>query len=140
MLKAVFVVLLTVACVSLAEEKPPGSKVRARLEVKAFISDDLPYYQEAKIKYNPGHDPVMRLYDDNGKEVKTVDVAEMGRQDIVNLVESHGLKRSNERMREEQQSEEEEEPTFDENEEFPDEEDEDDETTEEPPTEAKEEL
>lgn len=102
--------------------------------MKAFLYEDLPYYHDARVKYTPGADPVMHLYDEQGKDIKQVDVAELSRSDIRKLLDDHGLTKSSEKMKEEDQTEEEEEeplPEDEQEEEVPDEEDETDQMPEE---------
>lgn len=62
--------------------------------MKAFIRELLPHYHDVKIRYIPGKDPTMVFLNADNKVVLEEDVSEKKREEISQLLETHGMLKS----------------------------------------------
>lgn len=65
-------------------------------EVKAFIRGLLPHYHDVKIRYIPGKDPALVFLNAESKVVLEEDVSEKSKEEICQILEKHGMMKSEE--------------------------------------------
>ncbi|KAL0625206.1 Selenoprotein M [Plecturocebus cupreus] len=66
---------------------------RARVEVKAFVTQDIPFYHNLVMKHLPGADPELVLLGRRYEELERIPLSEMTREEINALVQELGFYR-----------------------------------------------
>uniref|UniRef100_A0ABI7ZNL3 Selenoprotein M n=1 Tax=Felis catus TaxID=9685 RepID=A0ABI7ZNL3_FELCA len=66
---------------------------RARVEVKAFVTQDIPLYHNMVMKHLPGADPELVLLGHRYEELERIPLSEMTREEINELVQELGFYR-----------------------------------------------
>ncbi|XP_051056400.1 selenoprotein M isoform X2 [Phodopus roborovskii] len=66
---------------------------RGRVEVKAFVTQDIPLYHNLVMKHLPGADPELVLLSRNYQELERIPLSEMTRDEINKLVQELGFYR-----------------------------------------------
>ncbi|XP_015733722.1 selenoprotein M isoform X2 [Coturnix japonica] len=91
MRRAVLVVLLLMAAGG--ERRPPRGLARGKVEVKAFVSQDIPLYHNLEMKHLPGADPELVLLSFRYEELERIPLSDMTREEINQLVQELGFYR-----------------------------------------------
>uniref|UniRef100_A0A4X1V9R1 Selenoprotein M n=1 Tax=Sus scrofa TaxID=9823 RepID=A0A4X1V9R1_PIG len=66
---------------------------RARVEVKAFVTQDIPLYHNLVMKHLPGADPELVLLGHRFEELERIPLSDMTREEINALVQELGFYR-----------------------------------------------
>ncbi|XP_075625573.1 selenoprotein M isoform X2 [Balearica regulorum gibbericeps] len=77
--------------------RPRGAELRGlargKVEVKAFVTQDIPLYHNLEMKHLPGADPELVLLSHRYEELERIPLSDMTREEINQLVQELGFYR-----------------------------------------------